>query len=209
MTGSKPGSPPKGSDIINQVITNRVPKKQRGAVKKAVKEEIKKEVSEKQRNAIKKAQEALAIKRELIKTGKYIPPPEDIPEEPEEDTEETGDGEVLTKKERKLKDDLIWVLEKMGGRQKILQMAKKSDALKITIIKELLKVEVKELEARLRSKEKPGGGGAGFYFCLANLGDTKKLESSGMNMKFLGNALNPTEPVTVDIDNDEEEVVEP
>jgi hypothetical protein len=209
VTGSKPGSPPKGSDIINQVITNRVPKKQRGAVKKAVKEEIKKEVSEKQRNAIKKAQEALAIKRELIKTGKYIPPPEK--EKPEDDPGEDQevDGEVLTKKEAKLKNDLLWVLKKMGGRNKILQMAKKSDALKITIIKELLKVEVKELEARLRSKEKPGGGGAGFYFCLANLGDTKKLEGSGMNMKFLGNALNPTEPVPIDIENDEEEIIEP
>lgn len=203
---AKTGNAPKGADFLNQIIMNRIPPKHRKVIKKA-----EKEVSEAKHEAIKKAHEALAAKRAAKKAADN---PDQKPETPDlgntDGSEVNDDGEILTKKEKKLKDDLIWVLEQMGGRNKILAMAKKSDALKITIIKELLKVEVKELEARLRSKVTPANTQNGFFFCLSGLDDRKKIqEKTGIDLKFLGNALTPTEPVPIDIGGEEEEVIEP
>jgi hypothetical protein len=209
MSGNKPGLPAKGSDILEKFAMNRVPPKKRKVFKHLVRK--KKEVSQKKLDAMAKAREAKQEqylmteaekaaaeeeKREL--TGETEAAPEVIPEDSE------VEDEVLTKKEKKLKDDLTWVMEKLGGRKKILEMAKKSDALKVVIIKELLKVETKELEARLRSKDKGGEAGAGFFMVIAGLGDTERVKKSGMDMKRFGNALTPSEPVPIDLENEEE-----
>jgi hypothetical protein len=123
--------------------------------------------------------------------------------------DETSDGEILTKKERNLRDMLMRVVKGFGGERKILAMARKSDSLKVVLIKELLKIESKEMEARLRAKTPQGQGNTGFFFVMKGLEDVKKIESSGFDMKFLGNALSPTEPIDVSSSNEEEEKIEP
>lgn len=197
----KPGNKGKGCELLNEITMDRVSKvRHRGTIKRAVKQ--KKELSEIQKAHLKKLHDAKAGQFEL---GHPLANKKEKDEDEPVDKKDETD-EILTKKEKKLKDDLFWVLEKLGGRQKILQMAKKSDSLKVVIIKELLKVEVKELEARLRLKIAPQGG-AGFYFVLAGLNDIKKVEGLGHDMKFLGNALTPDEPI--DVTPYEEEKDEP
>jgi len=208
MAGSKPGLPAKGSDILDKFAMNRVPPKKRKVFKRLVR---KKQVrTQAQIDALAKVHAARDEKYLMTEAEKAAA--EEEKRELAGETEAAPDAaedEVLTKKEKKLKDDLTWVMEKLGGRKKILEMAKKSDALKVVIIKELLKVETKELEARLRSKDKGGEAGAGFFMVIAGLGDTERVKKSGMDMKRFGNALTPSEPVPIDLENEEEVVVEP
>ena len=193
----KPGNPGKGTAILNSILRDRVPPRHKKIVQKVVKEKREYVMTEARKAALERLRAGAEKLAEKKRQAKLNPQPEPEPEETQDDSVE-GE-EVLTKKERKLKDDLIWVLEKLGGRDKILRRAKKSEALQDLIIKELLKVEVKELEARLRAKL-PQGQGAGFYFVISGLHDEKKVKEamSDASVKFLENVLHPDEK-TIDI----------
>jgi hypothetical protein len=201
----KPGNP--GKNILNDIAMNRVPRRQTKIIKEAVKE--KRILSEAQKAHIEKLNKLRAEQRAAEKLNPKPKPPKEELDSQEDEEDEINNDEILTKKEKKLKDDLIWVLEKLGGRRKILQMAKKSDALKVVIIKELLKVEVKELESRLRLKGAQQGGGPGFMFIISGLSDVKQIKDAGIDTRFLGNCLNPSEPIDIGKNNEEEEVLEP
>ena len=199
----KPGNKGKGTDMLNQICRNRVPRKDKRHMKKAVKE--KKPISEKMRlhmervNAANAERRALEeanpeLKKERLEKQKRM---KSLTEEKEPLDDEPGDEEILTKQERQLRNDMLWVLEKLGGRETLYKMAKGSYSLQVLMWKELLKLEGKLTEARIKSKA-PANQGAGFYFVLAGLNDIKKAEGLGHDMKFLGNALTPNEPIELE-----------
>jgi hypothetical protein len=196
---TKPGVPEKGSMLLDKICRDRIPRRHKKTFKKAVKE--KKELTEAQKEHMAKMTRLANEKRaavaaelkEIEEEGKSIAEDDsDISDE---------DDSILTKNEKKLKDDLRWVLQKLGGRKKILTMAKKSDALKVVIIKELLKVEVKELEARLRSKV-PQGGQQGFFLVISGLED-KKIVQKKLGFNFNLDPNNNDNTIDI-IDNNEE-----
>jgi hypothetical protein len=201
----KTGTPAKGSEIINKIINNRIPRGKRRIVEKAIKEaqaELNKQKDWHDQTWPERAEhmrevglKTKAEKKEEMERAEAIAD--------EIDAATIEDDEVLSKIDKKLKNDLLWVLNKLGGRQKILDMAKKSDALTITIVKEILRVEVRELEARLRSKEAGKvGNQPGFFFCITGLEDKKKMQEVMGNMKFLEQVISPKENI-IDIESEE------
>jgi hypothetical protein len=201
----KPGNEPKGAEILKSIIPDRVPRRHKKIMKKA-----KKELSEKQKAFLAKqhAVQKEAIAKDPSKRFFGSNDPNRKKEEPEvEPPEDDSDDGILNAKEIKLREDLKWVLAKLGGRNKILKRAKKSEALQDVIIKELLKVEVKEMEARLRLKI-PQGQNSGFFFVISGLkNDAEKLKTampSGADLKFLESVINP-EGQLIDIKKEEEE----
>lgn len=210
---TKPGSAPKGSVILNKICTNRVPKRHKKVMAKAVAYVKKQETPEQRKERFERlhqaARDRAALAREQKEKEKAASNDADDQKEEVSLDDETSDGEILTKKERNLRDMLMRVVKGFGGERKILAMARKSDSLKVVLIKELLKIESKEMEARLRAKTPQGQGNTGFFFVMKGLEDVKKIESSGFDMKFLGNALSPTEPIDVSSSNEEEEKIEP
>ena len=221
----KPGTIPKNSAILNSIVKNRVPKRHNRVMKMAIKKKEKEKhpMSEKQRIAAEKMVKAnaelyaaeranpeLKVKRleeNARKKEEAARRKEESGKIREADPVENGEEEVLTAKERKLRDLLMRVVEGFGGESKILDMAKKSDSLKIVLLKELLKIETREMEARLRAKVPQGQGNAGFVFIINGLENAKKIKESGMDMKFLGNALHPDEPIDIGRNDEEEEDV--
>jgi hypothetical protein len=203
----KTGSPAKGSEILNSIIRDRVPRRHKKIVQKVVKQKREYVMTPARQASLERLRVAAEARAQRLRDAKLnpktVPEPEPEPEDTQDDAVEGR--EILTKKERKLKDDLIWVLQKLGGREKILKRAKKSDALQDLIIKELLKVEVKELETRLRLKI-PQGQSAGFYFVISGLHDENKIKQvmGGADVKFLENVLHPEEK-TIDIEGGENE----
>ena len=191
----KPGNEPKGSEILNSIVKDRVPRRHRKVMKKA-----KKELSERQKAYFQRRKDEMAKDPSKKAFGKYAPDykPKEPEVEPPEPDDDIPDDEILNAKEIKLRDDLRWVLAKLGGRNKILKRAKKSESLQDVIIKELLKVEIKEMEARIRLKT-PANQAGGFFMVISGLDDAKiKMKNVGADIKFLGNLFEDNEN-TIDI----------
>lgn len=202
----KSGLPAKGNTLLNTIVSNRVSPHHKKVMKKAIAAVNKaKETPEERKERFERLRQANIKRQTLIREQKAqgIEPPKKEVVEPEPD-EEVAEDEILTPKEKNLKELLLRVIKGFGGEKTILKMAKKSDSLKMVILKMVLNIEQKEVEARLRAKVQPGGG-AGFYFVISGLNDLKKVEQAGLEMKHLGNFLHPSEPAPIDVTPEEEE----
>ena len=199
---TRSGVRPKGSKILDTICHDRIPKKERHVITAVLEKNLegKTEAQKKKIRNMAKARAARSAKCAEIRAKKEADPnwKEEVEEKEEEET-----GELLTKKEQQFEKMLMRVFEKSCGEKKLIEMTKKSDALKMTIVKLLMDMEKKKFEMRMRAKIPQGSNAPGFFFVIKNFGDEQKASEAASSMKFLEQVIQPRDEI-IDLEKDGE-----